>query len=154
MGLDTSHDCWHGAYSAFTRWRNKLAEVAGYYVEEGHIRSYRRDGAPDHTEHVPPNVCLDWGHVTEGNLYGDWETIPHNMHGYPDPLLILLAHADCDGWIRHQHCAPLADRLQELLPLLPDEQPAGHIGHWHTKTQQFVDGLRAAHAAGEDVEFA
>ncbi len=30
MGLDTSHDCWHGAYSAFMRWRMKLAEVAGY----------------------------------------------------------------------------------------------------------------------------
>jgi hypothetical protein len=30
MGLDTSHDCWHGAYSAFMRWREKLAEVAGY----------------------------------------------------------------------------------------------------------------------------
>ena len=29
MGLDTTHDCWHGAYSAFMRWRQKLAEVAG-----------------------------------------------------------------------------------------------------------------------------
>lgn len=30
MGLDTSHDCWHGAYSSFMRWRKKLSEVAGY----------------------------------------------------------------------------------------------------------------------------
>lgn len=30
MGLDVSHDAWHGAYSAFTRWRNCLAEDAGY----------------------------------------------------------------------------------------------------------------------------
>ncbi len=30
MGLDISHDCWHGAYSAFMRWRAKLAEVSGY----------------------------------------------------------------------------------------------------------------------------
>lgn len=29
MGLDTTHGCWHGAYSAFMRWREKLAEVAG-----------------------------------------------------------------------------------------------------------------------------
>lgn len=29
MGLDTTHDCWHGAYSAFHRWRAKLCEVAG-----------------------------------------------------------------------------------------------------------------------------
>ena len=30
MGLDTSHDCWHGTYSAFGRWRRKVCEVAGY----------------------------------------------------------------------------------------------------------------------------
>lgn len=30
MGLDTSHNCWHGAYSSFNRWRTKLCEVAGY----------------------------------------------------------------------------------------------------------------------------
>lgn len=29
MGLDCSHNAWHGAYSAFMRWRIKLAEVAG-----------------------------------------------------------------------------------------------------------------------------
>lgn len=28
MGLDCSYDAWHGAYSAFHRWRVKLAEVA------------------------------------------------------------------------------------------------------------------------------
>lgn len=30
MGLDISHDTWHGAYSSFMRWREKIAEVAGY----------------------------------------------------------------------------------------------------------------------------
>ncbi len=34
MGLDTSHDCWHGAYSAVTRWRNTVAEIAGYPLVE------------------------------------------------------------------------------------------------------------------------
>ena len=27
MGLDCSHGCWHGAYSAFMRWRAKLART-------------------------------------------------------------------------------------------------------------------------------
>ena len=27
MGLDTTHGCWHGTYSAFNRWRNKIAEM-------------------------------------------------------------------------------------------------------------------------------
>ncbi len=30
MGLDTTHDCWHGGYHSFMRWRTKLCEVAGY----------------------------------------------------------------------------------------------------------------------------
>jgi len=30
MGLDLTHGCWHGAYSAFMRWRQKIAELAGY----------------------------------------------------------------------------------------------------------------------------
>ena len=38
MGLDVTHDCWHGAYSAFMRFRATLCEVAGY----GNIRE--RDG--------------------------------------------------------------------------------------------------------------
>lgn len=29
MGLDTTHDCWHGAYSAFGRWRRLICQVAG-----------------------------------------------------------------------------------------------------------------------------
>lgn len=28
MGLDTSHGCWHGPYSAFNRWREKIASVS------------------------------------------------------------------------------------------------------------------------------
>jgi len=34
MGLDTSHDCWHGAYSSFNRWRTELCKVSGYGVLE------------------------------------------------------------------------------------------------------------------------
>ncbi len=30
MGLDTSHDCWHGPYSSFNNWRRDICEVAGY----------------------------------------------------------------------------------------------------------------------------
>ncbi len=29
MGLDTSHDCWHGPYSAFHDWRRWLAKQVG-----------------------------------------------------------------------------------------------------------------------------
>lgn len=29
MGLDTTHGAWNGAYSAFMRWRKKIAELCG-----------------------------------------------------------------------------------------------------------------------------
>lgn len=28
MGLDTTHDCWHGAYSRFSRFRDAIADAA------------------------------------------------------------------------------------------------------------------------------
>lgn len=30
MGLDTSHDCFHGSYSTFNSWRLILTKLAGY----------------------------------------------------------------------------------------------------------------------------
>lgn len=138
MGLDTSHDCWHGAYSAFSRWRNKIAEVAGYDVA--------RVQYEDHIWHEL--ALIDWGHMTPANLQGEWGETP------ADPLLVLIAHSDCDGVIHPVQAGPLAERLQELLPLLPDEEGPGHIRHWRGTTQQFIDGLRAAAGANEDVVFA
>lgn len=142
MGLDASHNCWHGAYGAFSRWRDKVAEVAGYavwpvvYEKLSNGTGFGRD-----------TIMLDWGHVTDANLMGDWAETP------ADPLIVLFAHSDCDGVIHPQQAGPLADRLAEILPLLPDGDGAGHIGNWRNTTQQFIDGLRAAAAAGEDVVF-
>jgi hypothetical protein len=34
VGLDTTHDAWHGAYSAFSRWRELIAVAAGYELAE------------------------------------------------------------------------------------------------------------------------
>lgn len=133
MGLDTSHDCWHGAYSAFTRWRHELAKAAGYQV-------IRIEGQ------IHDTTMLDWGHIAEKNFYGEWDVPPS------DPLILLIAHSDCEGVIHPEHGALLADRLTELLPLLNGDG-GGHIGSYREKTQTFIDGLRAAVAAGEDVDF-
>jgi hypothetical protein len=139
MGLDTSHDCWSGAYGAFSRWRDKLAEVAGYEFKL-------------HEGDYSPAPIVDWNtlhaDMANGPLMGGWDETP------ADPLLILIAHSDCDGWIRHAQTGPLADRLEELLPLLPEGEAPGHVRHWRNTTQRFIDGLRLAAANGEDVEFA
>jgi len=137
MGLDTSHDCWHGAYSAFTRWRNTLAEIAGY-----------RLGKPDPT--APWYECaeINWEAITPDNLQGVWERVPE------DPLIVLIAHSDCDGEIRPREAGPLADRLEELLPKITElGVGAGHIGNWREKTQKFIDGLRRAAKNDEPVKF-
>lgn len=149
MGLDTSHDCWHGAYSAFDRWRTKLAEVAGLPPLDLMAGFY----APLSGGHVPTlyhgldtrtSDCL---RDIDARLPIRWDALK------PDILHRLLHHSDCDGILENVICAPLADRLEELLPLLPDELDPGHIGIWKKKTQQFINGLRAAATAGEDVEF-
>jgi hypothetical protein len=119
MGLDTSHDCWHGAYSAFNRFRTKLAEVAGY----GKLDDY--DG------------------------FGGDKPWPGKSK-----LEILLHHSDCDGEIQWQDCRDLAACMETLLPALElAGDGGGHIGAYRDKTQQFIDGLRAAHAAQENVDF-
>lgn len=134
MGLDTSHDCWHGAYSAFSRWRDQLAKAAGY--EFARIEGGSRD-----------TILIDWGHIEDKNYNGEWDTTPS------DPLIVLIAHSDCEGAIHPEQAKPLADRLEELLPLLPEGEGGGHIGDWRVKTQTFIDGLRRAVAANEPVDF-
>lgn len=134
MGLDISHDCWHGPYSAFTHWRHAVARAAGYAVWPVKYE----DGT------TMDCVMLDWGHLPDGHLQGEWDEIP------ADPLLILLTHQDCEGRIKSEHCSAVADALEAILPGMNDSNgftpPA-------ERTRRFIEGLRAAAKAGEDVEF-
>jgi len=142
MGLDTTHDCWHGAYSAFTRWRNKLAEVAGYEVVE---ITYKNGGFS--IPHEMPLVDYIHADVDGNPVNGDWVNEPS------DPLMVLICHSDCDGHIKPKQARALSLRLKELLPLLPDEDAGGHIGMWKEKTQQFIDGLELAVKKRQTVRF-
>jgi hypothetical protein len=136
MGLDTSHDCWHGAYGAFARWRLAIAKAAGYPVTAGE-GGYGED------------YVLPWDEFEARNYQGEWDRVPGD-----DPLLYLLAHSDCDGVIHPEHGAHVAARLEQLLPLLDGTTGNGHIQpHMRGTTEQFIAGLLAAAAAGEDVEF-
>lgn len=141
MGLDISHDTWHGAYSAFMAWRSEIAHVAG----------------------LPPLMFMD-GFYSEGILHGEgtgtypfsllrerlpikWECLK------PSPLHELLFHSDCDGEIPWENCAAIADELEKLIPLLPKEPALGHIGDWGDKTSQFVTGLRTAFKKKQNLIF-
>ncbi len=138
MGLDVSHDAYSGGYGGFNIWRDVVARAAGYDF-----------GFAANDEGNPQGrltVLIDWGHVTEDNLFGRWVKLP------ADPLLILIAHYDCDGEIMAEHCEPLAVRLEELLPLIVND-PKYKISFRKT-TQYFIEGLRSAVAASEPLEFA
>lgn len=164
MGLDTTHGCWHGAYSAFGRWREGLAFAAGIP-----LHMMERYYSPGDVFYGPPSSdALEWIAPREGgplckSHYGPelhywfdrmlkWLPISWDVLK-PDILHILLDHSDCDGWIPAEQCGPLADRLEELLPLLPTTPDDGHIGDWRVKTQAFIDGLRLAASKNENVEF-
>ena len=92
---------------------------------------------------------INWGALEDKNYMGQWDRIPE------DPLIILLAHSDCDGEILPEHAGLLADRLEHLLPRLPEDEGPGHIARrgWRGTTQRFIDGLREASAADEPVGF-
>jgi hypothetical protein len=142
MGLDMSHDAWHGAYSAFDRFRTTLTEVAGLPLVADPVSTSRKV------------VDVNWDAVSDANIQGEWgEKLPTLRDGTFDPLLLLLVHSDCDGVLHPYHAKLVADRVEELIPLLPAEG-GGHIGLYGDKAQALVDGFRRAHAADEEIVFA
>ena len=164
MGLDTSHGAWHGAYSAFYRWRCAIAEAANVPLDlmEGfYVRGEDAMGGD------PSQEALDWMKPRSGGpLCGShlgpvihswfervhrWLPISWSIFG-DDPLVVLLPHSDCDGEIAPEDCGRIADRLEGLLPQL-EGNGGGHLGDIQDKTRTFIEGCRAAHAAGEPLRF-
>lgn len=130
MGLDTTHNCWHGPYSAFGDWRNTIARAAGFGI------TTTSDGIK--------TVDLPYHDFVAKNYMGDWDRTPDEI------LMVLFVHSDCEGEIKPEHCGPLADRLEGLMHSLP-------VDTWRVmyrnETRQFIDGLRMAADAGEPVRF-
>jgi hypothetical protein len=149
VGLDTSHDAWHGAYSAFMRWREMIAEVAGMPPLQMMDGFWQKGQAP----YDPATLIFNDKMAKEAverfcsRLPIKWESLK------PDPLHTLLYHSDCDGEIAWEDCGPIADRLEELLPKFPNGEGGGHIGNWRDKTSKFIDGCRAAYKAKENLNF-
>lgn len=152
MGLDTSHDCWHGAYGAFNRWREQLAQAAGLPplgLMEGFFNPLK-----DGNTGLPSLYHQKIGNEYSSNLIRLDEQLPIKWEALkPDALHELLNHSDCDGEIPWTSCGPIAHRLEEILPNMPKGEAGGHIGNWRDKTQQFIDGLRKAEKRKETVNF-
>lgn len=111
MGLDTSHDAFHGAYSAFNNLRQEVAHAVGGSYGPHWLRAYSgelardKDGYPIIDTSLEPDKFYLPDEVTREKYPGLWE---------------FLLHSDCDGEISPEMCVKVADDLEALLPKMPE----------------------------------
>lgn len=147
MGLDTSHDCWHGSYGGFAEFREAVGKAAGFNYRT------RKDELGSHSL-----LDIDWDSVPIERLYGKWGKQPPTVESVgiydppiTDPVLYLLVHSDCDGKLRRGYLPALRNRLEEIEPAYraqfhDDSFMAGRL-------RVFVEGLDRAIAANQHVDF-
>lgn len=163
MGLDTSHNAWHGPYSSFGHWRNWVAIqlglppldlMEGFYTTEhdtdnGYLKGY---GNPFY--HAKLRLT--------GEEYKDIQSV---QIGLPikwsclkeDPIHELLNHSDCEGDIPWESCGKIAERLKHLLNniQLNESSPDTDFinDYLINKTKQFMEGCQLAFEKRERLEF-
>lgn len=135
MGLDVSHDCFRGAYSAFMNFRCSLAGIA-LGREVNHKNLYGdMFGSEEPDNSIWEEMSVRWPFVTEH----------------------LLNHSDCDGDIPVSAQIGLAEELEKLAEMIPQT----HMGSPHIERAggtravalQFAAGLREANSNNEPVVF-
>jgi hypothetical protein len=150
MGLDTTHGAWHGAYSAFYKWRTEIAKFAGYPPLEL-MEGYYHENDFALLEMAYPKgdeIIMYRFRALKERFPIKWEGLK------PSPLQILLHHSDCEGDISPEDCKAIADALTELLEKAPaDLDLGGHIGNFRQKTQTFIDGCLEAYKKNEKLVF-
>jgi hypothetical protein len=146
MGLDCSHDAFHGAYSAFNSFRQAVAFAIGGSYPPHYKRDDKGSYLRDEADRLIRNTDLDEDFVYTGDGY--------TKEKFPG-LFEFLEHSDCDGCISPQMCKVVADDLEPLLDKMPEEA-FGHIardGGYRQVLQRFIDGCRAAHSENEPLYF-
>jgi hypothetical protein len=140
MGLDTTHDAFHGAYSAFQRFRQMVARAMG--------GSY----PPHDNPNLTPGMWYWWAGADED----DPGTYRQETH---PGLYAFFMSDDCGGVsFDPETCRRIADELEALLPEIErlDDGGSGHIadqGGYAAVTRQYVAGCRRAADAGEPLEY-
>jgi hypothetical protein len=134
VGLDTTHGCWHGPYSQFMRWRQRI----NHFIMED------RGNAGDEAARK-----IGYMGATADAIRKAWEDGHYNDQSVS--INVLMAHSDCDGDIPADICGPLADALEDLLDRHMPQR--GIYDEQRPATERFIRGLRRAAEAGEAVEF-
>lgn len=123
MGLDTTHDAWHGAYSAFNRFRQSIAKAVG----------------------------VDFPPHDDGGLDDECIYLPDGFREQHPGLLVLLMHSDCDGDMSPEDCRLIAAELRALS--VEESLSGGHMPSVQEAVGRFAAGCEAAADAGERLEF-
>lgn len=149
MGLDTTHDAFHGAYSAFNRLRQCVCEAMGGGSSFPPHYVYRPDGTVGDAFPLPRKEGLD-----DELIYIEE---PYNRGTHPG-LWAFLTHSDCEGDISPEMCVHVANELEVLLPKIEalGWKDGGHIkarGGYVEVVRKFIAGCRAAAAEGVPLGF-
>lgn len=145
MGLDTTHDAFHGAYSAFNSLRQEVAACIGGSYPPHWLRAFNGELARDKDGYPIRDLSLD----------GEKAYFPDGLQESSPGMFEFLSHSDCDGEIAPEMCAKVADALEAVLPDMPT-RGVGHIaarGGYREVLRKFIAGCRAAAAKGEPLGF-
>lgn len=151
MGLDTSHNAFHGPYSQFNVWRHWLAEQIGIPLEL--MEGFYYDDAY-HNPFIILNSKFPNGDELEmSGLRRLQKKLPLLWDAFkPSPLHKLLYHSDCDGDISYKDCGAIAKVLKELLSKIKDDSeesrsPTTERGCYdgmYNCTKRFMEGCELA----------
>lgn len=123
MGLDTTHNAWHGPYSTFNEFRRELLKAYNgmdLFEFEGYESRCQKDLLKP-----SPKLALE---------------------NIDDPgLLILMDHADCEGLITWQDCTVVAESIRKVMIKLP-------VYHMQ-KAMTFITGCLLAYSKKQDLIF-
>lgn len=129
MGLDTSHDAFHGAYSAFNRLRQIICRAAGGsfppHRDQERLQELGIEKASDDRWYVPDEITVE----SHPGLYA------------------FLSHSDCDGQLSPMQCYAVANDLESLLPKIA-ELDDGDMHGGTSFTKQADGSIRIAHHPG------
>ena len=118
MGLSiTANDnaMWVSSYSGYNAFREELIAVTN-------------------TDPKEVDAITDPAHVE-----GIWYRTPE------EPLMVLMAHSDCSGYILPMQADAIADRLCDVKPLMGAD--------WHDAIDDLIEGLNDAYSSNTVATF-
>lgn len=158
MGLDTTHNAWHGPYSSFNNFRRQLAKhygipldlMEGFYADKDEVFCnpfYFAEKELTELSYFSIKRVKDY-------LPLKWDNFK------PNAIHELLYHSDCDGYINWVACGKIAKELRKVLTEIEKDEAAEPItpqramyNGFYNAVEQFMKGCQLAFDSKERLEF-